>query len=293
MLKRNLTILVATFAMAALLSFGCGGSGGGNVPEEWTGPTSTVIIEGRGDVRGLAMDADGNVLSKDASDTTTGSGDGVDGVDSILDTANVMCLFMPITTTDGTGIHIVDNILKCTVGDPSYIPGASLNKCIVCTHTYGATCELTCNGTVPSNAETAADWIRLKIKISSDFTSDMPVADGVIRVDGDTSLWPAFDPSGVSSFGVINHAITQCDGTPDMLATADDPLLIDDATATSWSKSYSIDELGDGTCLVESYVWGRLLLTGADTPGAVVNLTDGSFTASAKICDDVDYCAVP
>ena len=298
---RNLTILLATFAMAVLLSFGCGGSGGGSVSEEWTGPTSTVIIEGRGDVRGLAVDADGNVFSKDASGTTTGSGDDTvgEGVDSILDVATMTCTFITQPTTPDTGIHVVDSINKCTVGHADYIAGASLNKCIVCTATSGATCELTCNGTVPSNAATAADWVKLKTQVQATFESNMPAADGAIRIDGDTTLWPEFDPSGVNSIAAVNYSIVLCDGDPDMLAVDDNPLGLGIGganTANSWNMAYSINGLGinsPSSCTVLSYVWGRLPLTGADTPGALVDLTNGSFTASGKICDSDTAATCP
>lgn len=315
MLARNLTLLVAVFAMAALLSFGCGGS---KTSEMYTGPTSTIRLSAGANAFGAIFDVSQNVFY-DAGAGSTGTGGTIDGVDAINDTASATCTFnnFPLSTA-ATDIDI-----EVTTTPPGSTVGncASENKCIRCDVVPGSDCTLSCLGTIPSNAETASDYLTYDIVFTHTFVSNMPQAydkgvdtvkgtsddiGGVIRFDGFISNWPDFDPT----VNTPNQNIAACDGGSDMTVVKEpDPLAdalgIQDMSSTTMSISYPITVLDPdldpgppevfGECAIAHTLQSdTIYFTGADNAGAVIELTGNRAClpiTDSGTCNGTDGCA--
>lgn len=263
----------------------CGGAGPPHGPPG--GETATVIIEGFGASGGFLYD-DEKVLVKDAGEIAIGTGDPSDAIESAADAAILTCEFAYGSTTPDTLIDVVANSGSC----------ASLNKCIVCTTTSGSTCSISCTGTVPSNTETANDYVTLGFAVTSSFATD--VEGGALRYDGTVTSWPEFDPSD-GTLGVQFNT-DNCDGNAttgdnvtEMLAVEDDPLGISGLTdVDEWHTSFSILDLGDTSqCVHEQFMMAHMYLTGADVGGSTVDLTGGTISVYGAICNDVGSCPGP
>lgn len=302
MIGKKIIYIFSLLTVSILLAFGCSSSQISN--DEWDGPTKTVRIYGRSSLDGQIISASKNLSLKDASDTTTGSGGTGDGIDSIYDFIDLKCQFIfddPSLSPTSTGIDVVDDESKCT----------TLNKCIVCSSDLDDTCTLSCTGNVPSNAATALDYIEIAFYVRAQFQTDMPQAwsdealigdpsddiGGMILFRGDTSGWDDFDPSGSDSLASIDTAFNRvyCDGSDGYMdAFYNDLFSTDFINTTGYERTYVIGDLGTRPdfpdCVIDHYVFGRIYLTGADTPGSTLDLTDGMIVANAFICDDLHNC---
>lgn len=279
-----------TIAIAALLAWGCGSSVSLSSPDSavslYEGAVSSVTATGGATTNSTAVSS--GVLY-DASSTSTGSGQGSDGPTSINDTSTTSCAFTFDAVSTTTGISVVSDSNSC----------ADKNRCIVCTAATSAPdCSISCTGTVPSDAATAADTFNVYLTLTSTFRTNMPGTTGMVRLDERITNWPEFD------FTIPGHFtlnLDGCDGAPDMTLTTTDPVGIDATTATSFTKGFTISALdatptgGLGDCSMVSTFKAAMPLTGADTPDATVTLARGSVASTSKICDTASatYCAGP
>lgn len=303
MREKRLKFLRTVVAIAIAMSFGCGGTQKFE-QDEWNGPTVPIRISASANTEGLYITADGNLAVKDASDTTQGSGDGADGIDSIKDLAYADCLFelaVPDTTDNGyTPIRLVQEGEACT--DPSY----SQNNCIECDISpEGSSCSISCIGTIPSNALAASDSITLRFYGISSFHSQMPAPDGAVRFDALLTDWPTFNP-----VEDLTYNIDDCDNN----AGTGDPKLemgitvdtsdgggpnSDNATTTSgWNHTFDITALGDldpedYKCEVMAILEETYPFTGADSGGWSLDITGGTIEFYGQICDISSNCDGP
>lgn len=285
MLKRGITFIIGVVALAAFLSFGCGGS---NVPDfsNWTGPTVPIKISGSADMNSYVPDASGNLMCADASGTTEGTGLG-DGPDSIADTASISCDFSieSGTETNLGYVQIAPDSISCV----------SLNNCIICEFLQtGNNCSVDCSGFIPSNALVATDSLTLVFDTFATFTTNMPAPDGVIRIDGLITDWSSIDPTS----DLQAYDLSGCSGAD---ATPADPMqLLDDnpnsdnsVSATEWHNTWSIDDVNNGNCALNTSLKRQYDFTGADVPATFDgDFTGGSIVVDATICD-TETCSVP
>lgn len=246
-MKRNLTLVVAAFAAAALLSFGCGGAGPAN---DYSGPTTEVYFSGGAGGAGQVVMVTSESPMFDAGAGSTGSGDDGDGIDSINDSVTPSCAFdipalehcdgLDQTTCESTdGCNWNVSVCEFVYGesDNGYVfvvegassaacdtAGVSKNNCVFCQINTVASpnCNIICSGTIPSNADVEADSISIGVSFTHLIESDMPqVFDdgvdnilgtsddigGVLRFDGAVYNWSEFDASSIS------YDVGLCDGT--------------------------------------------------------------------------------
>lgn len=270
------TLLMVFLTVSLLVFFtGCGdtivvdGSGSGGGSTYYDGATVDVVIEGYSFMTFADINANGTVSPK-----------------GIYDTADVSCFFLTPAVTPLTGIDIVSNADNCT----------DKNKCIVCTKTGGASCSIECTGTVPSNSDTALDYVEITYKANSIFTTDMRDPATILRFDGSILDWPEMDPSA----GIF-WTDTNCDGNSltglnqtEMDADENDPLGIKYEGSDGWSTSWSIVDYGNvQECWLEQRFTANMYLSGAEISGNTVDLTRGTIDLSAMICDSSLNCSGP
>ncbi len=298
-MKNRIYIWFASvFVMAIVMSFGCGGGGG----DEYTGPTSTVRISGSSVAQGAAIGENGTILF-DADGVSEGSG-GADGVESIYDAIQPACKFTLAGAALASG-ESEDGLVEVRLSTGPAC--ASVNKCITCTVTdWLQACTISCEGTVPSNEAVAADSVKLQINFMHYFGTDMP--DGTeaeLTFKGEVTNWSQFKPYNASVPGdQLIYDYTYCDGSTDYLDLNMLSATISSNT-TSWISIYNF-EADDATpngeanghenlkeCQIVQTIIAEMPLTGADTPGATVNITGGSVTLTGTLCDDMDNCEAP
>lgn len=277
---KNAGYIISAVCVGMLL-VSCGGSRDGAtgdvldvVASEASGSHVVLAVTGSTAQSGIS-------LAKDAASTSNGNGthNGSTGATSITDTSSSSCDFTFAGTSVNGHVDVVSDANNCT----------TLNSCIVCTAApAGNDCTLSCAGDVPSNATIAADSITLTWTMTTDFTTDMPAADGAIRVDGSVTDWDDFVPDGASV--TVDYDLAGCDGSGGVLeATANDPLSIGVESGGVFRESFAVADVGDGNCQLVTSIEADVPLTGVEVGGTTVDLSGDSasaaISAQAKICD--------
>jgi len=280
-------MLLFAVLMALLLSV-CGVEQGRGMEVIIEGPTASVMLRGDSGV------SDNGGVSRDASGGSVGGGGDESSTSSIHDQVDVTCEFTHDSRTSNTAIDVVSDAELCS----------SPNKCIVCVAENSQSgCTISCDGTIPSNPETANDSFNIYFESTSAFKTNAPGIGGVIRFDGKITDWPELMADN-SSNGIA-FDLTGCSGGSNMKVLDDNPVLngedsIDIASPDAWKHAYSIDELdstpdedGLGNCVIVQRITASMQLAGADTPGAFVNMLRGSIAIHSQICDSPDTCPTP
>lgn len=299
MLVRGKIFTALVLITAAVLLFaGCGGGGElGSIEgfDGWTGETSRIRIEASAGADGYMLEQSENLIFKDASDTTTGSGGTGDGIDSIYDTALAECVFFlgnSDTTESGyVPVRMVQEGESCT--DMGY----SQNNCIECDiSARGEICFVSCLGTVPSNATIASDSIKLIFEAYGSFTTTMPASDGVVRIDGLLNSWPYYDPQADLSYNIDNcdnNDLTGDNTTELGIDLLSDPNGDNSESFSAWNHTYNITSLGNGSCELIAHLEEEYSFTGAEDGSTfALDITGGSIIVDMQICDTTN-CGPP
>jgi len=262
---------------------------------------STVILSGSGSALGKTVHTTKLTIS-DASGTSSASGAGSGNATSVDDTSSVTCAFTTDSSTvnsSTTGIQIV------TGASPSSSSCTNKNACILCTTAAsGSSCSIACSGTVPSNTATGNDSFNVYATYTASLTTNMASTGGMIRVDGKLTNWSEFAFNGQAHSPTNTTVATSyagCNGTSSSLeaysgsGTLGDALSIASSTATAFTHDPAIIAVGNGTCTLSYQFKAAMPLTGANVPGTAVNLTRGSFSFGATICDVINSatCVAP
>jgi len=255
-IKKGLMILVSCFGAAVFAAFGCGNydHNGSSGNDTWDGSSDGVAtFHLEGGAGNSSIDADG--VLKDAEDGIIASGDGESNTFSIQDGVHVGCQFRINSTSQTTsGIDVVTDSANC----------ASPNKCIVCepnSSTTSGDCNISCDGIVPSNVETAEDSFPVILEIIADINSNMPAPDGMIVSGGEITNWPEFDPASTTS-GIL-YDLSGCSGDDGTNTKMDADILSQFAVASQWSADFNIFSVGDGNCKIVETMTAMMPLDGA------------------------------
>lgn len=326
MKKRFLTmclLAVAGVVAGVVVLYGCGGGGiGTDFPDGYT----RISIRGSATSGSAVMNDLGVFLAisdpfKDASDGTDGTGTG--GPESIYDTAASTCLFSGESESNDGWIDIKwgNATTPATVADCT-----DENICIYCNVNDAAanSCTIACDGLVPSNSYSAADYFKIYLTAYHAFETEMPdELHGMVRIDGDatsldseTLLSASVDDEGTDArvYANCENGVTGGDPLDKVTTdtTAGSGMSLNTHTAGVWAIGYDITaldllvgEVGTSTCGVghdEACVIGGChitdkltiiaAMTGSDTPGASLDMAFSEINMTATICDTEDVCAI-
>jgi hypothetical protein len=202
---------------------------------------------------------------------------------SIIDSSTSTCAFTTDSSSVNHTVQIASSLAACT----------NRNDCVVCVPAAtGANCSINCSGTVPSSAAVASDSFNIFITFTVALTSLLALPNvGAVRIDGSITNWSEFNFLNQASPPVFSSDFTQCVGPTFMAFDNTNPLGIAATTATAFNRNGKITTLGLLSSCTFKYVFkANMAFTGANTPGATINLTRGSIKLTTKICDSTSGC---
>lgn len=296
-MKNNLiltTLISTTIAGSFILFVSCGGGGATTDSSEYSGPVSYIKFSA-----GANGSSKLGYVARDASSgVTTGTWEEGGTITSLYDESTVTCSFAAAsassTDSANTGIDIIYG------SSPSTSSCVNAQKCILCTTSATATtCNISCAGTVPSSATVAADTFPVYLTYTTVITSSMSgAASGMIRIDGTITGWSEMDYTAqlnsptYNSLASVYAACKTGAGASIMSVYSGSGGLVDTNSIATTSTTGFIQDpaiIANGTppnsCTLSHQFRALMPLTGADSPGAIINYNRGSVILKSKICE--------